>query len=374
MNIEHTSNSALPTITAFHYQVLVALYECFSDNYDSVWIEQDGDVSVLSQNVNASKQTEVKDYSAPLTDNHENLWNTLKNWLAADFNHSIYGRLILHTTQSFGSQSLLKGWNEKNAEEKYDILRKIFSKRTSEEIQAEKKPKSLILQIEVMSSANERKLKEILQKVILNVESDNSDQIKQKLFSKFIGIPEANQNAYMEGLVGFVYANVNSKSWSISKNNFKDKLIELTAIYHKQSFTFPQLKIRDASKEEIMQYDGKLFVKKIKDIEYDEKIPGAVGDWIEYANSIDTELDEHPTFESKTKDYRELLLRKFRYKYDNALLDDASVLIKSKRLYNTVMDEPPPHLDQIDPGYVFRNGMMHDIMDDDENKTKWRVE
>ena len=95
---------------------------------------------------------------------------------------------------------------------------------------------------------------------------------------------------------------------------------------------------------------------------------------VEYANSIDTELDEHPTFESKTKDYRELLLRKFRYKYDNALLDDASVLIKSKRLYNTVMDEPPPHLDQIDPGYVFRNGMMHDIMDDDENKTKWRVE
>ena len=374
MEIKHTSNSALPTITAFHYQVLVALYECFSDNYDSVWIEQDGDVSVLSQNVDESKQTEVKDYSAPLTDNHENLWNTLKNWLEPDFNHSIYGRLILHTTQSFGSQSLLKGWNEKNAEEKYDILRKIFSKRTSEEIQEEKKPKSLMLQIEVMSSANEEKLKEILKKVILNVESDNSDKIKQKLFSKFTGIPDANRHAYMEGLIGFVYANINSKSWSISKKNFNDKLEELTALYHKQPFTFPQLRVREASEEEIIQYDGKLFVKKIKDIEYDDKIPEAVGDWIEYINSLNLELDEHPTFISKTKEYQKLLLRRFKNQYDNALLDNDSVIKRSKRLYNNVMNDPPFLLDQINPGSVYKNGMMHDIMDDDENKTKWRVE
>lgn len=374
MDIEHTSNSALPTITAFHYQVLVALYECFSDDFDSVWIEQDGDVSVLSQNVEKSKQTEVKDYSTPLTDNHENLWNTLKNWLATDFNHSNYGRLILHTTQSFGLHSLLKDWNEKNAEEKYEILKKIFSKRTSEEMQAEKKPKSLMLQIEVMSSANEEKLKEILPKVVLNVESDNSDKLKQKLFSKFTGIPEANRHAYMEGLVGFVYANLKSKSWSISKKNFNNKLEELTTLYCKRSFTFPQLSVRDASEEEIIQYDSKLFVKKIKDIEYDDKIPEAVGDWIEYINSISRELDEYPMFISKTKEYQKLLLRRFKNQYDNALLDNDSVINRSKRLYNNVMNDPPFLLDQINPGSVYKNGMMHDIMDDDENKTKWKVE
>lgn len=75
-----TKNTALTTTLAFHYQVLIGLNKCFSlEEGQSVWFEKDGDVSLISPDALASTQTEVKDYAAPLTDHHENLWKTLKN-------------------------------------------------------------------------------------------------------------------------------------------------------------------------------------------------------------------------------------------------------------------------------------------------------
>ncbi|MCV5410075.1 hypothetical protein OFN21_29835, partial [Escherichia coli] len=80
-----TKNAALTTALAFHYQVLIGLDKCFSlEDGQSVWFEKDGDVSLISSNALASTQTEVKDYSSALTDHHENLWKTLKNWLAPE--------------------------------------------------------------------------------------------------------------------------------------------------------------------------------------------------------------------------------------------------------------------------------------------------
>ena len=105
-------NSALSTALAFHYQVLVGLDKCFSlDEGQMIWFEKDGDVSLISPDASISTQTEVKDYAAPLTDHHENLWKTLKNWLAPEFNHAQYGVLILHTTQAFGGTTQLKDWS-----------------------------------------------------------------------------------------------------------------------------------------------------------------------------------------------------------------------------------------------------------------------
>ncbi|WP_292256476.1 hypothetical protein [Marinospirillum sp.] len=75
-----TKISALTTALAFHYQVLIGLDKCFAlEEGQSVWFEKDGDVSFLSPDALASTQTEVKDYSAPLTDHHENLWKNSRN-------------------------------------------------------------------------------------------------------------------------------------------------------------------------------------------------------------------------------------------------------------------------------------------------------
>lgn len=74
MNGGQTKNAALTTALAFHYQVLLGLDKCFSiEEYQSFWFEKDGDVSLISPDTLSSTQTEVKDYTAPLTDHHENL-------------------------------------------------------------------------------------------------------------------------------------------------------------------------------------------------------------------------------------------------------------------------------------------------------------
>ena len=122
-------NTAMPTILAFHYQILLALQKCFAiSSSQAVWIEKDGDISIISENKKESDQIEVKDYEEPLTDNHENFWKTLMNWLSPEFNHKQYAHLILHTTQSFGQKTKFSSWNNQDAETKFNILKSIYNR------------------------------------------------------------------------------------------------------------------------------------------------------------------------------------------------------------------------------------------------------
>ena len=122
-------NTAMPTILAFHYQILLALQKCFAiSSSQAVWIEKDGDISIISENKEDSEQIEVKDYENPLTDNHENFCKTLKNWLAPEFDHKQYAHLILHTTQIFGKNTKFSSWNNQDAETKLEILKSIYNK------------------------------------------------------------------------------------------------------------------------------------------------------------------------------------------------------------------------------------------------------
>lgn len=133
-----TKNSALTTALAFHYQVLIGLEKCFSlEENQAIWFEKDGDVSFLAESSNESSQIEVKEYADSLTDNHENLWKTLKNWLAPEFNHNQYGALILHTTQAFGAKTRLKNWNNQNSEQRLQILKDIYNGRSEDKLNSE---------------------------------------------------------------------------------------------------------------------------------------------------------------------------------------------------------------------------------------------
>ncbi len=127
MSSGQTKNAALTTALAFHYQMLIGLDRCFSlEDGQSVWFEKDGDVSLFAPDAAQSTQTEVKNYAAPLTDHHENLWKPLKNWLAPEFNHNQYGVLVLHTTQAFGATTRLKDWNAQSAEQRLQVLKRYF--------------------------------------------------------------------------------------------------------------------------------------------------------------------------------------------------------------------------------------------------------
>lgn len=369
-----TKNAALTTALAFHYQVLIGLEKCFAlEEGQSIWFEKDGDVSLISANALTSSQTEVKDYSAALTDHHENLWKTLKNWLAPEFDHTQYGVLVLHTTQAFGATTKLKDWNTQTAEQRLKVLTDIYAERTEDQLNSEKPSDIIKLQKAVMA-CNEALLKSVLGKVTLFTEADNAQDLEQCILAKPVGIPKNNLSSYLQGLVGFVYAQATQHSWSISQQAFRTKCEELTALLCKREFTFPVFSGYEASELEVEIHQDKLFVQKIAEIEHHAMIPDAIGNWLELQNSFLEQLDEYPLYKDKTVTYQNQLVKKYKLSYSSAQLELVDAIKSSKLLYNKTMQEQPLNMGNDIPPIEYKNGLIHDAMDDDERDLKWRVE
>ncbi len=367
-------SAVLKTALAFHYQVLIGLEKCFSlQEGQSIWFEKDGDVSLIGDDVENSSQTEVKNYANALTDHHENLWNTLKNWLDPKFKPSNYGALILHTTQAFGATTRLKDWNSQSPEQRMQTLKDIYAERKAEELTAEKPKEIVKLQKFVMESDPESLL-QVVTKVALYTEADGGEALSKNILAKPIGIPKNNLDSYLHGLVGFVYAQSNKQSWSIKKNDFDAKCEELTSLLGKKEFTFPPFVGYEASDTEVEKNQDKLFVQKIKDIKHDAFIPDAIGNWIELQNSLLDELDGYPLYAEKTKSYQKQIIRRFKLSYSTAQLELTDTLKDSKILYNRTIAESPLNLGNDTPPIEYKNGLIHDAMDDEEQDLKWRIE
>ena len=383
-------NTAMPTILAFHYQILLALQECFEiSDSQTVWIEKDGDISIISDNIEESKQIEVKDYASNLTDNHENFWKTLKNWLSPEFNHKQYACLILHTTQSFGKNTKFNLWNNQDVTERLKILKSIFDKnkkkyddrkKQNKILKAEEKkeiPETTIYKIqnEIFENNDDNMIREVIEKIIINDESSDIDSLKEK-FSKILkgSIPSCNQQFYVAGLVGFIYACITQGKWCINEKEFIAERERLTAQYCRKTIIIPQFQGMEASEDDIKIYEEKLFVKKIKDIQYEKVLPEAVGNWIELKNTLNDEFDENPLYKIESLKYQSQLIKKFNLAYNNSQLDNGDIITKSKHLYNSVIGENPLAIDNVTPPFEYKNGLIHDAMDDENINIKWKVE
>lgn len=372
-----TKNAALTTALAFHYQVLIGLDKCFSlEDGQSVWFEKDGDVSQISPDTLASTQTEVKDYQAALTDHHENLWKTLKNWLAAEFNHTQYGVLVLHTTQAFGATTRLKDWNTQTAAQRLQVLKDIFAERTDDQLNAKVLPDIIKLQKAVMLDCEPDVLNAVLAKVVLHVESADLDTLKKSYFNKLSGyIPLANRQAFAEALIGFVYERANHSEWVIDKLAFDQKREALTAKWGPTPFTIPDFAGKVATDDDVDLYLTELFAQKILDIDYETVLPEAIGNWLELRNSLIEELNGFPQFRETVSKYREQLIRNFSAKYRMACRKQGTAKALSQDLYDEVTSEVPFGIDGYsNPNFVFRNGLLHDAMDDGERDLKWKIE
>lgn len=367
-------NTALKTALSFNYQMLIGLERCFSlKTGQSICFEKDGDVSLISDDINNASQIEVKNYANPLTDHHENLWKTLSNWLNPQFHHEIYGSLILHTTQSFGSKTRLKNWNNETADQRINILKEIFEERQPEEINAEK-PKEIVVMQKSVIQADPNTLKNVLEKVTLFTEYDDSESLKNKILSKLIGIPENNKESYLNGLVGYVYNQANGNSWKVKQSDFTAKCEELTSTYRKKEFTFPPFEGYEASELDISQLNEKVFVQKIHDIEHNEVISDAIGNWLELQNSLNQELDEYPLYREKTNKYQDEIIKIFQRKYSTSKLKLSDIINDSKILYNETISEHPLNMGSEIPPIEYKNGLIHDAMDDSNRHLKWRIE
>lgn len=370
-----TKNASLSTALAFHYQVLIGLEHCFvMQENQSVWFERDGDVSLLGGDANDSKQVEVKNYADALTDHHENLWKTLKNWLAPEFHHESYGVLILHTTQVFGATTSLIDWNKQDVEQRLNTLQTIFKTRSEDELVTQK-PKPIVLLQKIVMHTELEKLKKVLSKVVLFTESDDESSVQKAIIARLTGIPKSNQKSYLQGLVGFVYEQSNPEQWEISKNAFDAKCVELTATYCLKQFTLPPFVGYIASEEEVALHHTKTFIKKIHSIEYQDVIPEALGNWIELFNSLNEELDGAPQFRIATNQYRRQLISQFKRKHAMAKRKCINPILDSKNLFDTVISEPPsPIGGYLNTPVEYKNGLIHDALDDDDLDLHWKID
>lgn len=358
--MKETKNSALITTQAFHYQNIIALEKCFDmQKGDMIYLEKDGDISHYSDLSNRGSQIEVKDVQTALTDHHETFWKTLKNWLAPEFNHKQYKNLILHTTQPFGKRTKLANWNDKVPQDKHQILKDICSKNTSESEVA--KMQKLIL------NTDEGKLLEIIEKIVLITESANKNEILNKIkCEKLLGIPENNKQAFIENLIGFIYELGNKEVWSISYSIFQEKLIDLTSRFSRKEFTFPEFKGIVATTQEVTENETKVFVEKIKDINYEEVIPEAIGNWLEFTKSLFQDLDNSPVYHEKIQNYQSELIFQYKGKHRNAKRNNGN----PQNLYDEIIYSEPLLIDNYRPPLAYRNGIMHDAMDTNTD-LKW---
>lgn len=374
---KHLLNDATDKVKGFLYQFYIALKYCFELNQnEKLFIEKFGDVTIDNLS-----QIEVKDYNNPLTDAHDNLWNTLYNWCSDSFDAIQYKNLILLTTQQIGKKSKLNGWNNKNMTDKLSVIISI----AQDYCEKNKEPKTdattskIRKMSKIISDENQEKLKTILDKFTIIDCAEGFEDVFENIKTKYAKhIPEFNQEQYLNGLLGFV---INPKivkdNWEISFEMFSNQLKILTGMYHAQTVVFPKRQI-NFSDNEIQAKKDSLFVNKITAIGYDAVEIGAIHDFLTANNLFLTELAEYKMQPNIIMNYERELLASFdprkrqHYRKVSNVLDLNKVISESQDLYDEVTGEAvQPFVNYNDTSRSFRNGFYHIMADEPDEKITW---
>ena len=68
------------------------------------------------------------------------------------------------------------------------------------------------------------------------------------------------------------------------------------------------------------------------------------------------------------------MVTNFKLAYSSAQLETTDVIKSSKLLYNKIIAEHPLNMGNDIPPLEYKNGLIHDAMDDEERDLKWKVE
>jgi hypothetical protein len=127
------------------------------------------------------------------------------------------------------------------------------------------------------------------------------------------------------------------------------------------------------------QHQSYTFVKKIEDIKYDEVKSDAISDFIYSRRTLNEELRNYEISKKEYKYYENDIFKSYEPKYRKALrgADSSNSIDKAKNLYDDVIGEQAPSFYNFnDTPIQYRNGVLHEIANDDENPNKliWKLE
>ena len=320
-------------------------------------------------------QIESKSYKEDLTDMHKNFWNTLKNWTRPDFKHNNYCRLILFTTQKIGSKSKFIGWNDRSDNDKYEILKEI-KKENADSISEV----SRIIN-EIFNHTSEEIIKAILNKFIIADSSPCLSEYYQTLKDKIAkNIPVPSKDDYMSALLGFLLTpeTVENNKWEITYENYSLRCERLAEELCSGTKIFPATYFRQKPSEEgKVQFSEYLFVKKIKDIEYDVIVSEAITQYWQTMMTIGDDFKKRNFPKTHIDVFQTELINCYKPKYRKASRNttDAEIVKDSQDFYDDIMGEQPPTLANFnDTPIFFKNGMYHALADDESKNILWKLE
>lgn len=356
------SFDSTPTLKGIVFQFLVALDRCFEmQEGESVFIETFGDVSVLGGD--NPTQIESKCYKTDLTDLDENVWNTIHNWMRDDFPIEKFSSLFLLTTQKAGKRTEWRDWNKKGLEDKLKILHHIKEcfdkkKRRSEKLKS--------MMDAIFDASKSKRLAEIAKKLFIDCLDTDDEQYYKSLLNRDKSIPKIQRNKYINSLLGWIIRP--QKKWTISNEDFEKEAQEIAEKLRKNTVVFPdKLQLTDIKNEE---YEENSFVRKIKDIEYEEVIPEAVDDYVHTVLLIEQELRESLAIRTQFEEYEKSVERRYRTEYRKAcrINEIREPLKRSQDLYDnvTLANDGTFHTYNSVPSY-FHNGVMQILADERDN-------
>lgn len=370
MSDKKIRNDASSSIDGIVYQFYIALKYAFElPENRKLLIEKFGDVTLEDKS-----QIEVKKYKDSLTDTHENLWNTLLNWVDANFDIEAFETLILLTTQSIGERSKLKDWNSKNVDQKFKVLEEIYNKYAQKK---KKDLRKLELIEEVIKDENRIKLKDVLEKFIIVSSNPDDVELYNQLCMKYArNIPKKNQDNYIRSLLGYLISpkGDNKDKWEITCDDFNNECEKLGKLLIDKESLFPRIEC--CTEIEYEEYKGHLFVKKIEEIEYHKEIEDAIKEYVEIHSLVITEFLTRQVSKGKYVDYEDEAKKNYKRLYRKASRnicgDDC--IKESKNFYDDIMtNEVPQFMSYSDTPKTFRNGILHMIADDVNEDIKWKL-
>lgn len=380
-SVNDASSSTKGTI----FQLYVALLKCFEmTSGQSIIIEKYGDVTISDDT-----QIETKRYSDDLTDGHSNFWKTLKNWMANGYYDSKYASLLLLTTQDFGENSSLKDWNTLPLDRRHQLLIDINAK--AEERFAKRNPKPgeksvpipevLSWQRFILDPSKKPKLLIMLPKIDITTNAPDFGEIFSLISERYCkSILTEKQDDFLTTLLGYIQDPhfLSGTAWEIPYGDFSDKVKEITPIYCHGTRMFPSkffIANNATLPTDTKTYGDKLFVQKIKDIEYDDVVSAAIRDHIAAENTILSEYSSYHVSPSKHQDFKQEVLSSFEPKYRIAKRKMTSLIPDSQSFYDAVTGENSPVFTGFDNTPIwFRNGLIHIEMNDPMSSLKWKLE
>lgn len=359
------------------YQLCAAVQACFDlQPGERLLVEEFGDLTVPGEH-----QTEVKHYNDSLTDGHTNFWNTLYNWCLGGTDISRFRHLVLSTTQQFGARARIADWTDLSDEQRLVLLATLHKEsedRFAGEPPGKRAPAVLLYQRELLAPKNREQLEAVIKKVVIDV----GQPVMSTLFAEladhwFRAVPKVKRATPLNALIGFVCrAGMPAGcQWEISQEEFDKEYVDLVHLHGAEKREFPR-----AVYERLLEASPAIppvaepFIRKIIEIEHNRRLPAAIRDYQSVIETIDQEFREYTGNHARLRTFRQMVTERFDMAYENACAGTSTDSAAARQFYNYTMSSAPPNFSgYLDSPDWFRNGLLHVLMNDEEQSYQWKL-